>query len=170
MRREAMKENVAAAVLKGAVAGAVGVWALDRVTWYLWNREDPAAIARELRARPRGMDPAHVMANRAANGLGRRLTPRQPHPAGIAAHFALGVVPGALYGALRHRSGGVRPGRGLLFGLALFILQDEIANWLLGMSGSPAQYPWQAHARGVAGHLAYGAATEMTLGLLDEAL
>ncbi len=155
-------------MLKGGLAGAAGVWALDRVTWYVWDQESPETLEQEREARPGGLDPAHVIANRTAGAMGEELTPRQPNPAGIAAHYALGIVPGALYGALRHRIGGLGAGRGLLYGMGLFVLQDELANWMLGTSGEPTEYPWQAHARGVVGHLALGAVTDLVCQVLDQ--
>lgn len=73
--------------LMGAVAGAIGVWALDRVDWYFYDHESPETRRRTRSVRPGGMDPAHVMANRAAEALGMQLSPHQPHPAGMAVHF-----------------------------------------------------------------------------------
>ncbi|MDQ3557468.1 MAG: hypothetical protein M3409_11940 [Gemmatimonadota bacterium] len=52
--------DVVADLVKGAIAGAVAVWAMDRVGWWMWNREDPAALRQEREARVEGMDPAHV--------------------------------------------------------------------------------------------------------------
>lgn len=160
-------DDLAMDMVKGAIAGAVGVWALDKVTWWLWDRENPAVLQQEREARPGGLDPAHVMANRAAEVMGTELTPRQPHPAGIAVHYGLGIMPGAAYGALRKRVGGVGAAGGLLYGLGLFLVQDEGLNPILGTSGGPTEYPWQAHARGLVGHLVLGAATHATLDLLD---
>ena len=157
-------------MLKGAIAGAVGVLALDAVTWALWDREDPRALQRERRARPGRLDPAHVIANRLAEALGTRLTPRQPHAAGIAAHYALGILPGAIYGALRKRAPVVGALGGAAFGLSLFLMQDEGLNPVLGTSGTPGEYPWQAHARGAVGHLVLGVVTDGTLGVLDRLL
>lgn len=154
-------------LLKGAVAGAAGVWAMDRVVGWMWDREDPAARQREREARPRGLDPAHVMANRGAEAVGTELRPRQPHPAGIAVHYGLGIMPGALYGVLRHRAPGVTAGGGLLYGLALALVEDEAVNPLIGTSGKPWEYPWQAHLRGLVGHLVLGAVTHATLEALD---
>lgn len=159
--------DLLADAVKGAIAGAVGVWALDKVTWYLWDREDPAALQQEREARPEGLDPAHVIANRAAEAMGKELTPQQPNPAGIAVHYGLGIMPAAAYGVLRNRVGGVGAAGGLLYGLGLFLLQDELTNPLLGTSGKPTEYPWQAHARGLVGHLVLGVVTNLTLDLLD---
>lgn len=154
--------------VKGAIAGAIGVWALDQVTWAMWDRADPEKLRREEEARPGGLDPAHGMAGRVAEALGRELTPRQPHPAGLAVHYGLGVMPGAAYGVLRHSLPGITTGAGMLYGLALFLTQDEGLNPLLGTSGGPTEYPAEAHLRGLIGHLVLGAATHASLTLLDQ--
>lgn len=156
--------------LKGALAGAVGVWAMDKVTWWMWDRQPPETLRQEEEARPEGMDPAHIVANRAAEAAGTELMPRQPHPAGIGVHYALGVGPAVIYAAARSRGAWVRPGFGVLLGLGLFLMQDELLNPILGTSGTPGEYPWQAHVRGLVGHVTYGAVTDAALALLDEAL
>lgn len=154
-------------VAKGAVAGAVGVWLMDRVGWILYQREDRAALRREHAARPEGKDPAHVAAGKVARALGLRLSSAQPHPAGIVVHYALGVVPGALYGPFRRRVKGLGAGRGVLYGLGLFLVNDEGLAPLLGLAAGPAAYPWQAHARGLAAHLVLGAVTDAALDAMD---
>lgn len=155
---------------KGALAGALGVWALDRITWFMWNREDPNALAREEAARPLGLDPAHVVAHRARRLAGRTKQPKQPSALGLAVHYSLGIVPGALYGALRKRSRSISAGAGVLFGIGLFLLQDELGNRMLGLSGPAKRYPWQAHARGLIGHAVYGATTDGVLRVLDRSV
>lgn len=155
-------------MVKGAVAGAVGVWVMDQVTWGMYLREDPEAFRQEQAARIGGKDVAHVAAGKLANAFGTTLTPEQPHPAGLAVHYALGIVPGALYGALRKRVGGVGAGRGLLYGTGLFLVNDELLNPILGLSSGPTAYPWQAHFRGLVGHLTLGVATDVVLDLLDQ--
>ena len=159
--------GLAADVVKGAVAGAAGVWLMDRVGWFLYRREDPAALRRERAVRPGGKDPAHAAAAKLAGLLGVRRSPPQPHPAGIAVHYALGVLPGALYAPLRRRLGGLGAGRGLLYGLGLFLVNDELLAPALGLASGPTAYPWQAHARGLAEHLVLGAATDAVLGAAD---
>ncbi len=148
-------------MLRGAVAGAVGIWVLDRVDWWMFDREDPEARRRTEAVRPGGLDPAHVVANRVARALGTELSPRQPHPAGIAVHYLLGIVPGAVYGALRDRVPVVGAGRGLLWGLVLTAVEDEGLNTAAGLAARRRDYPWQAHARSVVAHLAYGLATDL---------
>ncbi len=166
MQMEHHRDSVLIDALKGAVAGGVAVWVMDQVDWYMYDHEDPEARRRTREARPDGMDPAHVMANRVAGAFGTELSPRQPHPAGIAIHYSLGIGPGALYGALQDRVPALGIGRGALFGLGLFLIQDELVNAATGLSGRPRQYPWQAHARGLVAHLVYGVVTDTLLRLL----
>lgn len=86
---------------KGAIAGAVGVWLMDQVTWGMYLREAPQALQREQGARVWGKDVAHVAAEKLAGAIGLEPPSGEPHPAGMAVHYALGVVPGALYAPLR---------------------------------------------------------------------
>lgn len=167
MRRNGRATDVLTEVVKGAIAGAVGVWAMDQVGWYMYNREDPEALRQEEEARVEGMDPAHVAANRVAEALGTSLTPSQPHPAGIGVHYGLGVMPAMLYGPLRHRVEGLDAGHGLLYGLGLFLAMDEVVAPALGLAAGPTAYPWQAHARGLVSHLVLGVVTDATLDILD---
>jgi uncharacterized membrane protein YagU involved in acid resistance len=116
------------------------------------------------------MDPAHVVANRVADAVGRPLSPKQPHPAGIAVHYGIGMGPAMAYAALRGRWPALRAGRGLAYGLGLFLAVDEGVVPALGLASGPGAYPWQAHARGLVTHLALGVVTDATFSALDRAL
>ncbi len=76
-------------------------------------------------------------------------------------HYALGVVPAAFYGPLRHRISGLRAGRGLMYGFGLFLVNDELLAPLLGLASGPTAYPWQAHVRGLISHLVLGVVTDV---------
>lgn len=45
----------------GAFAGAIGVWAMDRLDWFMWRRESPATRRRTTAVRPGVEPPAHVI-------------------------------------------------------------------------------------------------------------
>jgi uncharacterized membrane protein YagU involved in acid resistance len=160
--------SIVADIVKGAVAGAVGVWLMDRVTWEMYRSEDREAYRQEKAAQVDGMYASHVAADRAAEAVGVDLSGKQLDVAGQVVHYATGIVPGALYGALRNRVDGVGAGRGLLYGLGLFAIVDEGAVPLLGLGSGPTAYPWQAHARGLVGHLVLGAITDTVIDVLDE--
>lgn len=158
--------GVAADMLRGALAGAAGVWVMDRVDWFLYGQEGARTRRRTEAARPGGRDPAHVMAGMAAQAVEAEIASPKQNPAGLAVHYSLGILPGALYGALRDRVRYLSAGRGSLFGLGLFVAEDELANPLLGTAAPPGRYPWQAHARGLVAHLVYGLATDLAFSAL----
>lgn len=78
------------------------------------------------------------------------------------------MAPGALYPVLRRRLPWLRAGCGTVYGLALFVVNDEIAGRLLGIMGPERNYPWRTHLRGLLGHVVLGVVTEMTLNVLEE--
>jgi hypothetical protein len=48
----------------GALAGAAGLWVMDRVTWARMIRKDTDALDQEHQARPEGLDPMHLAVQR----------------------------------------------------------------------------------------------------------
>ncbi|WP_206435995.1 DUF1440 domain-containing protein [Altericroceibacterium xinjiangense] len=161
------ESNVVVDALIGAAAGAAAVWVMGRVDWFNFKHEDPEARRRTQAVRPGGMDPAHVLADKAASALGKDLEPKEMSAAALSIHYSLGVLPGAIYGALRAQTPELTAGRGTLFGLGLFLLQDEGLNAVTGLSAKPQDYPWQAHARGFVAHAVYGLVLDSALRLTD---
>lgn len=165
----AKRGNIAGDLVLGGLAGAAGVWAMDKVGWYLYNRQEPRALARELRARVDGKDVAHMLAQKAARLTGMARNVEQPSTAGIGVHYALGILPGAVHGVVRRRLPVVRAGSGALYGLGLFAVLDEATAPLLGLASAPRRYPWQSHVRGLVSHVVLGMVTETVLRLFDRA-
>lgn len=150
-------------LLAGALAGAIGVWALDRVDWFNYRREGLASRLQTRYARPGGEAPAHVAARRIEHAIGAEPSAARHHAAGMAVHYAIGIGPAIAYAVLRERLPALRAGGGAAFGAALFALQDELLNTVTGLGGDPRDYPWQAHARGAIAHVVYGIVTESML-------
>lgn len=152
--------------LAGVVAGGFGIWALDRLDWFMWRHEDPVARARTTAVRPGGEPPAQALVTKVERALGRRLTPGAHEGVSQAVHYGIGIAPAIGYAFIRERLpfGGVT--RGALFGATLFLAQDEVLNTVTGLGAKPHRYPWQAHARGIAAHVLYGVATELALSAL----
>ena len=142
----------------GAVAGLAATWVMGKATTFLYENEDKAARKREDKARG-GRSAYQTAAEKVARLAGRKLTKAQSEKAGEAIHWAIGVGTGATYALLRRRNGGGL-GKGALLGTAVWILLDEVGNTALGLTPGPKAFPWQAHARGLAGHLVLGLTTE----------
>ena len=158
--------RLATDMMKGAVAGAAGVWLMDRLDWKMVEHQDQDAWRRTKAVRPNHMDPAHNMASMVAEAAGYGPI-REPHPAGIATHYAIGIGPAAIYGATRKHLPGGAISRGLVFGLGMFLIEDELLNTVMGTAAKPQDYPWQAHARGLVSHLVLGLAIEAVLSALE---
>jgi hypothetical protein len=150
----------------GAAAGAAATWIMGMATSVMYERENPVARKREDDVRG-GRQASSVAAQKAAKALGRSLTAAQSETFGNGIHWALGIGVGALYGALRHRMPALASGLGSLFGTAFFLTIDEAANTALRLTPPPTRFPWQAHARGLAGHLVYGLVAESVLRASD---
>lgn len=183
--------GVAVTALYGAAAGAAGVWVMDRVGSFLYQRENRDALARELKARKgdstvefaeaekeavdrhpqagaeAGEDVAHVGAEKLTRLVGSHVRTRQSNSGGLVLHYALGVLPGALHAIIRRRVPVMKAGSGALYGFGLFVLSDEIAAPALGLASGPGAYPWQAHVRGAVAHVVLGVVTESLLRLGD---
>lgn len=148
--------------IEGAIAGALATWVMGKVTTALYAREEKSAKQREDDARG-GKTAYGVAAEKIAGAAGRSLDDDERARYGSAIHWALGASAGAVYGMVRPRVSGASLGRGLVFGTAVFLVMDELATAALGLTPGPAVFPWQAHARGLAGHLAFGLTADAAL-------
>jgi hypothetical protein len=173
VRRPAIRTkhtSVGADLVKGAIAGAVATAVMGAVTTALYEREDRSARRREDQARG-GKTAYGAAAEKGAAAAGTALTPAEREQAGKAIHWALGIGAGATYAVLRRRITPVLGrGAGLAFGSGFWLFLDEIAVPALGLTPGPTAFPWQTHARGLAGHLSFGAVADATLNVLDRVM
>ena len=108
-------------------------------------------------------DDATVKAARAISEgvLGHELKESEKEPAGAAVHYAFGTLTGGLYGAVAELAPRVTTGMGLPFGAAFWLVADETAVPLLGLSKPATEYPISTHAYALASHLVYGLTAEI---------
>ncbi len=154
-------------VLRGVVAGVIGAWVMDRVTWAMQDRAPRQTIERERKAWPEGLDVSHLLGYRIGKALGFAPSRAQPSTLGMLTHYLLGVAPAILYAALRERDLRFAADRGLVYGFMIFAVWDEALAAAAGIAGRPGAYPRQAHLRGFFGHLSLGAATHVALTALE---
>ncbi len=143
----------------GAAAGAAGVWAMDQAGWFMLRSESTQTLTQDLQARfpadtagnaettaqVRGVQAATRATTgpltKATQVSGVSPTDQQPGPGATVFHYALGMLPGILYGAARRTRPSVRAGSGALYGVVLFVVMDETAAPLTGIASAPDRYP-----------------------------
>jgi hypothetical protein len=104
------------------------------------------------------------------NVLGRELKESEKESAGAMVHYAFGTMTGGLYGALAEVSPQITAGAGLPFGVAFWLVADEVAVPALGLSKGPTEYPVSTHAYALASHLVYGLTAELSRRALRQVL
>ena len=99
-----------------------------------------------------------------------KLTKGEKQIAGPAVHYAFGTVVGGFYGACAELAPEVSAGAGLPFGAAFWLVADEGAVPLLGLSKGPTEYPLSVHAYALASHFVYGLTAEIVRRVVRAAL
>ena len=140
-------------VLAGAVAGGAAVWLISKMDWSLNHTG--------------GKRQAHAAADRAATAAGVTMTDEQQKVAGHTVHYGVGIGIGALYGLVRGMAPSVTTGRGALFGVATFILGDEIGAPAMGLAKGPLEYTARDHAKSALAHIVFGVFTDLGTRLLS---
>lgn len=153
----------AGTLVRGLAAGAAAAWAKNAATTWLYEHEGPEARRREDEAR--GDTFAYEVAARKASALvGVELSEEQAERAGMVVHWSLGIGSVLLYAYLRRRYPRLRALHGTAFGVPFtWMLLDETANPVLGLSPPPQRFPWQTHARAATGHVVLWLAAESAL-------
>ena len=162
------KRNIWKGMLVGLIAGLAASWTMDRFqdVWIAVSLPDDSK-KKEDQARPSedgddSQDDATVKAASAVSeGLfEHKLTHAEKKIAGPAIHYAVGATSGIVYGIAAEFLPEVTRGFGLPYGTAFWIVVDEGAVSLLGLSKPPTDYPVSTHLYAMASHLVFGATAE----------
>ena len=152
--------------VRGAIAGAAATWCMDRITTAMYEVQAPEVTKQEQAAQPNGRSSVSNLIDRVEAEIGFVIPAERRPLVEQAIHYGLGVAPGAMYGVIRRYVPFARVGRGLAYGLVLFVVNDEYLNTKLGLAGPPGAYPIESHFRGVVGHAVLGITTETGIQLL----
>jgi hypothetical protein len=139
---------------------------MDQVTTVMLAVQAPEVTAQEESAQANGKGSVTNLVDRVEAETGLVVPPARRAIVEMAVHYALGAVPGAIYGVLRRWVPFARAGSGLFYGLGVFAANDEYLNTKLGLAAPPSAYPPETHLRGLAGHAVLGVATETGIQLL----
>ena len=163
----------------GLIGGLVASWTMNRFQdvwsklahgnyWPLGNteRDERAEASSE-----REDDTTVRTASAISEGLfDHKLTPKEKKIAGPAVHYTLGTGVGGLYGAAAEIAPEVTAGAGLPFGAVFWLVVDEGAVPLLGLSKGPTAYPLSTHAYALSSHFVYGLTAEIVRRVIRRAL
>ncbi len=170
--------DVAKGFAAGLIAGLVASWTMNQFQ-AAWTKategfEKPHGAqsmqpsageghGQGLEQNKEHQDDATVKAAKAISQgvFGHTLEEREKKAAGAAVHYAFGTATGGLYGAVAEFAPDVRVGAGLPFGAAFWLVADEMAVPLLGLSRPPNEYPVSTHVYALASHLVYGLTAEL---------
>jgi putative membrane protein len=170
------------AVWKGLVAGLVGglvaSWTMNRFqdVWLrLADHENDSEHGSKAYSQQSNNEEGDDTTVRAASALSEglfdhKLTESEKRVAGPAVHYSLGTGVGGLYGAVAEVAPEITAGVGLPFGAAFWLVVDETAVPLLGLSKGPTQYPLSTHVYALTSHLVYGLTTELMRQAVRKAL
>jgi putative membrane protein len=149
----------------GLIGGLVGAFVMNEFQIVAGklsqNQDEEKAQTRSEQSQEGSDDATMKAADRGSRALlHRRLSEDEKKKLGPVVHYAFGGVMGALYCGLAAVVPATAAGFGTAFGVALFVLADETAVPLLGLSKAPTAYPLSSHAMALASHLVWATSTE----------
>lgn len=153
----------------GLIGGLVASWTMNRFQ-DVWSR-----LAQGNQKPSRVQEPEDDTTVRTASAISEglfdhRLTPKEKKIAGPAVHYTLGTGVGGLYGAAAEIVPDVTTGTGLPFGAVFWLVVDEVAVPLVGLSKGPRAYPLSTHAYALSSHFVYGLTAEIVRRVIRRAL
>ena len=160
--------------MAGAIGGLVGSWMMVRANHLMdpgtgvSDKPGDRHAHHRVDARPNDTDgtipdePGSIQAARAVAepALGRRLTERERELGGSLMHYAFGATVGALYGAAAEVDRSTTRGAGIPYGIAVWLIADEIGMHAAGFASHPADYPLSRHAATLGTHIVFGLSVE----------
>lgn len=180
------KRDVWKGLVAGFVGGLVASWTMNRFqdVWMKLSANDDSA-SKQSSDQNKNLEADQLETSnndeqadatvKAASALseaifGHRLTKDEKKIAASAVHYSLGTGVGGLYGAVAEVVPEVTAGAGLPFGAAFWLVVDETAVPLLGLSKGPTKYPLSTHGYALTSHLVYGLTAELVRRGLRKAL
>lgn len=101
---------------------------------------------------------------------GKEVSKEAKPVAGIAVHYATGIVWGGIFGLLVSRVPRLGLLAGLLYGAAIWLFLDELAIRLLNIAPDTKKVPPDQHLKALGAHFVYGSVTALATRLLLRAL
>lgn len=162
----AERHSMAREIAEGLIAGATATWAMGYITNHLYEHESDA-VRRRYQEVTGGEYVPERTAEKIESSLGLQLSEKRHQALAQTNHWVVGLTAGVLYALARRRVSRADWDQGVLFGVGFWLVFDEMMTVAAGVARPPREYPWQAHARGFAGHVAYGVVADTVLDGLE---
>lgn len=148
-------------------------WVMDRFQyWWLSFGEGDELLQQKPITEDNRDEPATVKtASAISEGIfGHSLTKREKDITGALVHYSVGTSAGAVYGLAAECEPSVTTLAGIPFGAAFWLVVDEGALPLLGLTKGPNAYPVATHVYALASHLVFGLTAEVVRSTVRRAL
>ncbi len=166
--------NVWKGLVAGLVGGLVASWTMNRFqdVWMTLSVNDHSIDTQSANGDSKEQDDTTVRtASAISEGIfDHKLTDNEKRISGPTVHYSLGAGVGGLYGAVAEVVPEVTKGAGLPFGAAFWLVVDETAVPLLGLSKDPTKYPLSTHVYALTSHFVYGLTAELVRRSVRKAL
>ena len=149
-------------LLAGFIGGVGGAFAMRSFS-VLWRRlGGPSSAPPGEPYSSQEWDSAAGAAEHVAKVLlARGLSAEEKRRGGAAVHYVVGGLAAAVYAAAGEGRPWLRAGDGAAFGLAFWLLGDELIMPRLSLTRAPRDYPLLAHMNSLGEHIVYGTTTEV---------
>jgi hypothetical protein len=155
------KKRRAKSLLAGFAGGVAGAWAMRRFS-AIWRKlGGPSCAPPGQPYSSQEWDSAGGVAEGMAKLLLRRsLCLKEKLQGAAAVHYAVGGAAAAAYAIVRESCPRVRASSGVAFGIAFWLLGDELVMPRVGLTARPSDYALLAHVNSLGEHLVYGLTAE----------
>lgn len=150
-----MVKRLAKDLVWSSLAGYAATLVMERSANFLYERQSKSSRQREEQLRQEM--PTSTLVRRVGDLIGTKVDDERAEKLGMAVHYAFGAGGGPAAALLQCQ--GVGPlAAGLAIGTGMWVVFDEGANAVLGLTPPAPEWPLVTHGRALAAHLVYGVA------------
>jgi uncharacterized membrane protein YagU involved in acid resistance len=164
------RRKVLAGMLAGVLAGAAATAAMDGYWTIVQNvpGERPEQKPKRGDDNQKKEEPStQIMADKVSQAVtGHEVPKKHKAEAGVAVHYATGLLWGAAFGALAARVPRMGIVAGILYGIFIWLALDEIGLRALNIAPDAEEVPLEEHMQALGAHLVFGGATGLATRLL----
>jgi uncharacterized membrane protein YagU involved in acid resistance len=159
--RDVSSRQLAEGAIVGLVGGFVGTFFMTQCQSMLSSLiSGRSSTPQREPGRRQDMPATELMADEVSQAVqGEPVSDEYKPLAGQIVHYTFGALVGGAYGALSKRLPQVRMGSGVPFGLAVWLLADELALPILKLTPPPQQHALSRHLYPFTSHVVFGLAT-----------